>query len=80
MAQAKDALERLSEDPGARAMADARKKAEVYHMLADARSRQDAREEGRSSTLREMIVGFAELMSLPLTPERQRECPASAES
>jgi predicted transposase/invertase (TIGR01784 family) len=77
MADAKDALERLSEDPGARAMAEARKKAEVYHMLRDGQSREEGRAEGRaearSSALREMISGFAELMSLPLTPERERE-------
>lgn len=69
MAQAKDALERLSEDPAAQEMAEVRRKAEIYHLLSHAQSRQ----EGRADALREMVIGFAEILSIPVTEERARE-------
>jgi hypothetical protein len=74
MAQAKNALERLSSDPEARVLAEERRKAQVYMTLRDARSR----EEGRVTMLREAIAGYCELLALPLTEERREEIASAA--
>jgi predicted transposase/invertase (TIGR01784 family) len=73
MAEAKKALERLSSDPDARALAEARLKAQVYLTLRDKQSREEGREEGASAELREAIHGLCEVLGLAWTEERRRE-------
>src|SRR5262249_48335433 len=47
MAEAKEALERLSAEPSAQALAEARERAEVYKALYAQAVREEGREEGR---------------------------------
>lgn len=62
MAQATEALERLSADPAAQALYEARLKGRMFLQVV----REEGREEGRASTLREAIGWLCDSYAIPI--------------
>jgi hypothetical protein len=78
MAQAKDALEKLSQDEEAYWLAEARLKAKVNWALMQEDARQEGREEGREEARAAHLRSLADLLmtilrsrKLTLTPEQE---------